>query len=437
MAMGALVQVDAFEELLLYAGLSERGALPARESALTPEAATRLLALLLRKPVTLGSFPPRMAASHLLREVMEGGEVSREELLRRVERFSGVAVLRPDGYLAWTRSGRTQQKVGPVEWTDGAFRARGFELGRFYNGRSGVFRLADARMQVVDKLPLAEVYDDADVISRTLDGAEEAFFELAMAIGKLLTHPMDSVAALQHLPAAVAALITSSPAYLERFRHMTRGEQIQVVAKLTTSLIATWGAAGGATRTLTKALGGAETLVPVLSLSTEGVLVMERVAVPVGRAAAVLSGGPGAALILLRANETGGAQPPADGPGQWEPAREFMEPPARKYQAQVAEAPEGYVYNVQGVKFDGFKDGVLLEAKGPGYLKFIPEAAENGGWFQGFREMVQQAKRQQQVAGPHPIRWHFAEREVANLVRRLFRSNRLGDIEVLFTPAHP
>lgn len=99
-----------------------------------------MLGVLLGKPVTLAHFPPRMAASYLLREVLERGELSREELLRRVERFSRVAVLRPDGYLAWVVDGKTQQKVAPVEWRDGAFRAHGFELGRFYTSLSGVFR---------------------------------------------------------------------------------------------------------------------------------------------------------------------------------------------------------------------------------------------------------------------------------------------------------
>ncbi len=434
-AMGALPQGDAFEELLLNAGLDERDAQPVQGSPLTPEAATRLLAVLLRKPVTLGNFPPRMAAGHLLREVLEGGEVSREELLRRVERFSGVAVLRPDGYLAWVLNGRTQQKVGPVEWRGEAFRAQGFELGRFYNGRSGVFRLADARMQVADDFPLADVHDDADVISRSLDGAEDAFFELALAIGQMLTYPTDSLAALQHLPAGVAALIASSPAYLERFRHMTRGEQIQAISKLTTTLLATWGAAGGASRTLTGAMGSAEVMVPVLSLSAEGMLMIERVTVPAGRAAAVLSGGPSAALILHRAGDGASESSPSEGPGKWEPTREHMEEPARKYQAQISGAPDGYVYKVQGVKFDGFKDGVLLDAKGPGYAKFIPEAAENGGWFQGFRELVAQAERQLEVARRTPLQWHFAERPVADFVRELLRKEGFGRIKVIHTPA--
>jgi len=298
-------QADAFEYLLLLAGLDNVNDEPPRGAPLTPQEAARVLTVLMNKPVTLGSFPPRMAVCHLLREVLEGGEVSREELLRRVERFKTVAVLRPDGYLAWTLNGRTQQKVGPVEWKEEAFRAGSFELGRFYTVSGWVFRQADAQLRpVMEGPPLAEVYDDADYISRTLDGAQEAYVDLYHAVGQLLSHPSDSIASLRHLPAGVAALIASSPKYLERFRYMTRGEQVKAVSKLATNLILTVGTAGGTTSTLTRAVGGLEATVPVLSLSAEGLLVVERVVVPVGRAATVLSGGPGAAIIL---HQMGGA----------------------------------------------------------------------------------------------------------------------------------
>ena len=96
-----------------------------------------------------------------------------------------------------------------MEWEDGAFRARGFELGRFYTSQGGAFRLADAQMRPAGPM-LAEVYDDADYISRSLDGAEGAFVELALAMGSC-SHPSDSIAALPHLPAGLAALIASSP----------------------------------------------------------------------------------------------------------------------------------------------------------------------------------------------------------------------------------
>ncbi|MFY0573606.1 Tox-REase-5 domain-containing protein [Cystobacter fuscus] len=328
---------------------------------------------MLRKPVTLASFPPRMAVGHLLREVLETGEASREELLRRVERFKTVAVLRPDGYLAWTLNGRTQQKVGPVEWKDEAFRAGPFELGRFYISNGWIFRRADTQLRpLMQGPPLAEVYDDADYLDRTLDGAEESFVGLYHAMGQLLTRPMDSIAALRHLPEGVVSLITSSPEYIERFRYMTRGEQVKALSKLVTHLIVTFGAAGGTTSTLTRTLASAEATVPVLSLSAEGLMVVERVAVPVGKVATVLSGGPGAAIILQRTNASGQTPSPAPGPGQWAPANESMSARARAYQEQISGHSADDAYWVGGmstkaggVRFDGFKDGVLLEAKGP------------------------------------------------------------------------
>ncbi|NBD13488.1 hypothetical protein GTY96_31480 [Corallococcus sp. c25j21] len=300
---------DSWEKLLTDAGLEAQDVRPLAGGALTPVQAARLLGQLMQKPVTLGNFPPRMAAGFLLREVLEGGEVSREELLRRVERFAReqVAVLRPDGYLAWALNGNTQQRVAPVEWRDSAFRAHGFELGRFYSGKGGVFRAVDAQLQASDWRPLGEVYSDADVISRSLDGAQDAFVELYHALGQALSRPMDSIAALSNLPAGVAALIASSPEYWERFRYMTQGEQVREVARLTTNVIATWGAASATTRTLTGLSAGAEATLPVLSLSSEGALALERVAVPVGRAASVLSGGPGAAIILLKAGDSAGS----------------------------------------------------------------------------------------------------------------------------------
>ncbi|WP_434347080.1 hypothetical protein ACN6A1_01645 [Myxococcus virescens] len=301
-----MLEVDAFEKLLVLAGLGDTDVLPPRVNPFPPEEAARLLALLVETPVTLGNFPPRMAVGHLLREVLEGREVSRAELLRRVARFQGVAVLRPDGYLAWVRNGRTQQRVAEVEWKDGAFRAHGFELGRFYGSQGGIFRLLDAQFRELNEGAYAEVYDDADVVSRTLDGAEDAFVELYLALGHFFTYPTDSILALRHLPAGVAALIASSPEYWERFRYMTAGEQMKAVARLSTSLLIAGGSTNGVTRTLTSAMGGAEAMVPVLSLSAQGALAIQRVAVPVGKVTTAVGHGVGGVYVLSTAAGAGG-----------------------------------------------------------------------------------------------------------------------------------
>ncbi|RKH22713.1 hypothetical protein D7Y13_29540 [Corallococcus praedator] len=439
-----LFEVDAFEKLLVRAGIDDLDELPVRRNPFTPDDAIEVLERLLEKPVTLGTFPPRMAAGFLLREVLEHGEVSREELLRRMRRFAReqVAVLRPDGYLAWALDGSTQQKVVPIRWKDGAFRSGHFELGRFYSGRGGVFRHVDGQLRSVDGPPLAEVYDDADVINRSLDGAEDALKELALAVGGLISRsPGDALASLQHLPTGVVALIRSSPEYLERFQYMTAGEQIREVARLTTSVIVTWGAASATTRAVKGLMVGAEATVPVLSLSAEGALALERIAVPTGSTAAVLSGGPGAAVILQRAHTvTQGATPPPD-PGRWGPSNESMSARARRYQEQIAEHSADEAYWVDGVKFDGFKDDVLLEAKGPGYANKFLDDLKPRVWFEksGAKALVEQAQRQLRAArgSGTPIRWHIAEQSTADALRRLFKDKEIYGIEVVFSPPMP
>jgi hypothetical protein len=442
-----LRQFDKFEAVLVLAGIDETNQLLAREAPLTPEDAAALYDVLLDKPVTLDSFGSRLVASYLLYESMEQEqELPREELLQRVERFKYLAVLRPDGYLTWALGGRTQQRVAPVEWKDGAFRARAFELGRFYSGRTGAFFPVDEHLRpLITQGPLAEVFDDADVISRVMDGAEESFLEMGLALGALLVHPIDSVAQLQQLPRNLATLVANSPEYLERFRLMTRGEQIEALSKLATTLYSLYGAGAGATRSVAAAGRGAEVLsVPVLSLSAEGTLVMERVAVPVGRAAAALSGGPGAVIILQRANTAArSGQPPAEGPGQWGPAQESMSKRAARYQEQISGQPASEAYWVGGVgrksggiKFDGFKDGVLLEAKGPGYANKFDGDLFPERWFapSGAKQLLEQARRQFKVAKGVPIRWHVAEKKAADAIRKLLNEENVKGIEVVHTP---
>ncbi len=444
------VQGDVWEKLLRDAGLDGADARPLPDGPLTPTHAARLLKLLLHKPVTLGTFPARMAVGSLLRGVLESGEVSRDELLRRVERFSRVAVLRPDGYLAWVRTGRTQQKVAPVHWRDGAFRAGLFELGRFYVSNGSVFRLADARLEPVSGSVFVEVYDDADYLGRSLDGAEAAFLKLALSLGQFFTRPLDSLAALKDLPAGVAALVASSPEYFERFRYMTRGEQVQAVAELATNLLVTVGTATATTRTVTGTLAGAEATVPALSLSAQGALTIERIAVPVGRAAAVLGGSPGAAIILHRANSGDGKASPSGGrePGQWGPSEEQgASSRSRAYQEQISGRSYDEAYWVGGVgrkrggtKFDGYKDGVLLEAKGPGYAEFFDDRYAPKQWFDlsgKADELIDQARRQsKKVEGLGiPIEWHVAEKHAAEAIQKLLAQAKVTGIEVLHTPA--
>ncbi|WP_052312930.1 Tox-REase-5 domain-containing protein [Corallococcus coralloides] len=247
--------------------------------------------------------------------------------------------------------------------------------------------------------------------------------------------PWYSFASLRHLPQGVAALIASSPEYWERFRYMTEGEQIREAARLTTNVIMLWGTASATTRAVTRAAAGVEATVPVLAVSAEGLLSVERVAVPVGRTAAVLSGGPGAAIVLQKANVA--AAP--DEPGHWGPAKESMSDRARRYQEQISGHSADEAYWVGDVKFDGFRDGVLREAKGPGYANKFLDNLEPKPWFKptGAEALARQARRQLDAVEGLGIRieWHVAEAKVANAIEMLFKNKGIQGIRIVHTQA--
>jgi len=187
--------------------------------------------------------------------------------------------------------------------------------------------------------------------------------------------------------------------------------------------------------------------VPRVALSASGALTLERVAVPVGRAAAVLGGGPGAVIILQRASTAAKEGAPSKGPGEWGPASESMSPRARRYQEQITghSADEAYWVggvgkDSGGVKFDGFEEGALLEAKGPGYANKFLDDLKPKVWFErsGARALIEQALRQLAKAPAGvPIRWHVAERKTAEAIRELLRGRGITEIEIVFTPPVP
>lgn len=119
---------------------------------------------------------------------------------------------------------------------------------------------------------------------------------------------------------------------------------------------------------------------------------------------------------------------------------------ARAYQEQIAGHSADEAYWVGGVgkksggvKFDGFKDGVLLEAKGPGYADKFLDTLEPEYWFKnsGAADLVKQARRQSnRVMGMGiPIEWHVAEQKAADAIRLLLERNTIEGIEVIYTPA--
>ena len=125
----------------------------------------------------------------------------------------------------------------------------------------------------------------------------------------------------------------------------------------------------------------------------------------------------------------GGPPRPA---GQWTRVNESLFPRARGYQAHVT-GRSGQAYVVRGVRFDGVSSEALLEAKGPGYARFVKNG-EFPPWFRGRGQLVSQAKRQIVAANGFPIEWHVAERETAAAIKSLLRKQRIPGIRVVHTP---
>lgn len=126
---------------------------------------------------------------------------------------------------------------------------------------------------------------------------------------------------------------------------------------------------------------------------------------------------------------------PHGGKGQWEAVHESMSDRARAYQEQITgrSADEGWVITNQDgkrVKFDG-KDGAdHIDAKGPGYAKFLDKNGDFAPWWRGQRAIESQAMRQVESADGDPVVWVFAERDAADAVQDLLIDREIDGITI-------
>ncbi len=437
-------EADEFQQLL------ERGDLPVSfrlegGESLTVEKAGRLWAALVSSPATLGSFAPRMVLAHMAREVLASGQtLSHPQVLLSTARFRSLVVARPDGYCVGALGGRPLARMGTPRLHEGELYVLGLRVGAFYYGNGQALFPVDEALKKQDVPPVSELPLGRDPATAALLGTQDAVEEMARGLAELIADPVRTLEGLSQLPQAVAGLVAQSPEYFARFKEMSREEQIREAARLTTHLLTLRGGAAAVGPRLAEA-----TRLPVLSVTARGELAVSEVAVPAGAMTAVVGAGAASASLVLMA-QGGGAPgggntwPPAPGgPGRWEQKEERMSPEAQRYQSQVTGAPEGWVYRVRTgpgpkdyVDFDGFKDGVLLEVKGPGYQKLLRKM-QGKPWFEGLDDMLAQAERQRRAARGMPIHWHFAEREVADLVRSLLAKEDTAKVTVIYNPASP
>lgn len=291
---------DDFQLLQQAAGLKEDTWHKASDELETDDAQA-LWEALARTGTTLQSFGPRRCLVFVLREVLSRDEdVPYSALLERLRPFNFLAVMRPDGYLVSAITGHPLQRMGRVELREGRLMAGAFEVGAFYRGKSGVFYTVGSSLGELGAM-VGELALERDWFNAALDGGEDALGEMAQALAGLIHDPIRSLKGLEQLPSAVAALIASSPEYFARYSALPLQEQIREAARLSTHLLLLYGSsAGAATR-----LGMTGAKLPVLSLTAEGALAVDLVAVPVGTTAAALGTGAGAVYVLMK--------PPANG----------------------------------------------------------------------------------------------------------------------------
>ncbi len=160
----------------------------------------------------------------------------------------------------------------------------------------------------------------------------------------------------------------------------------------------------------------------------------------IGGAAGGWLGGLSASLKLalsggaVAAGTATGAAEAIKEPGVWEMTNESMSEASRNYQRFITGAEDGMVYKVNGVKFDGYKDGVLIEAKG-NYFNFVNKnSGEFYKWFDGKKSLVNQANRQISVANGITIKWYFNDEISMNAVRYLFEKESVKGIEFILKP---
>ncbi|WNG32445.1 hypothetical protein F0U61_01590 [Archangium violaceum] len=433
-------EADDFQGLLRHSGLPQSVYLRPGQP-LTPEKAQALWRGLVDGPANLRTFAPRTTLARLLHESSATGRtLPYAELLARTERFRRLVVARPDGYCAVALTGTPISWLGQPTLQQGELYVQRMRVGTFHFDGGGVYFTVDEALRKQESPPVGERGAGRDPATAALLGAEAALEEMARGLAALLTEPAHTLEGLAHLPTAVSGLIASSPEYFARYGAMNLEDQIREAARLAMHVLTLQGGAA----TVGPRLASASRL-PVLTVSARGVLAVREVAIPTGAMTTAVGAGATSVSIVFMAqggNASGGNStwPPAPaGPGQWTKKRERMTQEAQRYQSQLTGAPEGWVYRVRTgpgpkdfVDFDGFKNGVLLEVKGPGYQELLRKM-QGKQWFDGLEEMLDQAERQFRAAKGTPIEWHFAEREVADLVRNLLEERLIGRIKVIPT----
>ena len=305
--------------------------------------------------------------------------------------------------------------------------------------------------------PLLRVQMETDVVLASLDGFQPEQMERAATIQAPVMAELEAFVPQWH-----ATLLRTA----ETGRKVTLAVDMVTVALAAYSGFAALGARGGGTALAVRvpvlaAAGGPAVAAGRTVVISAEVLESIRRLVELGALSGVLlwaGAGPvakGVELVpqgqsMMRSaggSGTAGQAGPrggSSGPGQWTKVQERFGPKGARYQQQRTGRRPGEAYVVRGqdgrpVRYDGFhpRPPKLIEAKGPGYLRFI-ENGEFKEWFRGGPQMISQARRQLEAANGIKLEWHVAERELAELLKKFFEGDALlRQIKVIHAPLLP
>jgi len=120
-----------------------------------------------------------------------------------------------------------------------------------------------------------------------------------------------------------------------------------------------------------------------------------------------------------------------EGPGAWYKFK-YTNKAAAKYQAFRNKKPLGWDYYYNRVRFDGWRDGVLIENK----HNWKSLVQKRTGKFYGFIKdvILKQARDQRSAANGLKVIWEFSDKEAADACRRLFAENNYN-FDVIHVPA--
>ena len=225
------------------------------------------------------------------------------------------------------------------------------------------------------------------------------------------------------LGAAVGALIGAGVVYgTQVAANLNRG--MDLGQALTTDLDAAKIVRGAVTGAVIGTGVGAVASLVAAGAATASVATAGTAATTAVTAAVSDDGGAGEAQALATVGQ---------GIGRWVPEVAHMSRDAADYQHFVTGA-QRKVFELGGVRFDGFVNGVLIEAKGHLGQFVDPATGSFRSWFTGKADLVNQALRQLDAAQGVPIRWYFHEASVLEAARRLFADAGITGIELIHWP---